>query len=158
MSDNYDVPYMERTRDFYRAQGYESDYQWARHDHTPFQSISKALSESRLALITTSMPDTPDGRSHRAVYSTPVDPIPESLYTAELSWHHGITHTDDVGSFLPINQINKKVAEGKVGNLAPEFYSLPTEYSQRNTLHKDGPGILRKCQDSNVDLAILIPL
>ena len=28
MSDVYDVPYMQRTRDYYRAQGYDRDYRY----------------------------------------------------------------------------------------------------------------------------------
>lgn len=154
----YDVPYMERTRDYYRAQGYSSDYQWAHHQKTPFQPLRKPLSESKVAVITTSMPDTDLGRNQRAVYSTPVNPLPESLYTAELSWHHGMTHTDDVASFLPISGLTKLVDSGVIGGIAPEFHSLPTEYSQRNTLEKDGPEILKRCQKQGVDVAILVPL
>ena len=30
------VPYMERTRQYYRALGYAKDYVWARHDEVPF--------------------------------------------------------------------------------------------------------------------------
>jgi len=154
----YDVEYMERTRNYYRAQGYNSDYQWARHEDTPFQPLNRPLSASKVAVITTAMPDTELGRRQRAVYSTPIDPIPESLYTAELSWHHGMTHTDDVGSFLPIAALTKLVDSGAVGSIASRFVSLPTEYSQRNTLQKDGPKILKYCQAEQVDVAILVPL
>lgn len=154
----YDVQYMERTRNFYRAQGYDSDYQWAHHESTPFQPLNRALSDSKVAVITTAMPDTELGRGQRAVYSTPIDPIPSSLYTAELSWHHGMTHTDDVASFLPITALNKLIDSGVIGSIASRFMSLPTEYSQRNTLQKDGPEILEFCQKENVDVAILVPL
>ncbi|MFT4888571.1 MAG: hypothetical protein ACJAY7_000378 [Pseudohongiellaceae bacterium] len=155
---SYDVEYMKRTRNYYRAQGYNSDYQWARHEDTPFQPLSRLLSDSKVAVITTAMPDTEFGRRQRAVYSTPINPIPESLYTAELSWHHGVTHTDDVGSFLPIAALEKLVDSGAVGSIASKFVSLPTEYSQRNTLQKDGPEILKYCQAEQVDVAILVPL
>lgn len=154
----YDVQYMERTRDFYRAQGYSSDYQWANHKDTPFQPLKRPLSDSKIAVVTTAMPDTELGRRQRAVYSTPTDPIPNSLYTDELSWHHGVTHTDDVASFLPITALNKLVSAGIIGSMASNFLSLPTEYSQRNTLQKDGPEILKHCHKENVDVAILVPL
>lgn len=154
----YDVPYMTRTRDYYRAQGYQSDYQWAKNDTTPFHALSKPLNESKIGLITTAMPDTPSGHETRAVYSTPTFPPPLSLYTDELSWHHGVTHTDDVASILPIEQLNTCLAEGKIGSLADEFHSLPTEYSQRATKEQDGPEILSRCQKQQIDVAILVPL
>ena len=34
MTTPYDVPYMERTRLYYEAQGYTTPYQWAHHDDT----------------------------------------------------------------------------------------------------------------------------
>jgi hypothetical protein len=149
---------MERTRNYYRAQGYSADYQWAHHKDTPFQPLNRRLRDSKVAIISTSMPDTKLGREQRAVYSTPIDPIPASAYTAELSWHHDVTHTDDVGSFLPIAALQKLSASGAIGSIAGSFFSLPTEYSQRNTLNKDGPDILKRCQLENVDVAILVPL
>jgi D-proline reductase (dithiol) PrdB len=155
---DYDVQYMERTRNYYRAQGYSADYQWAHHKDTPFQPLNRRLRDSKVAIISTSMPDTELGREQRAVYSTPIDPIPASAYTAELSWHHSVTHTDDVGSFLPIAALKKLSASGVIGSIASNFFSLPTEYSQRNTLNKDGPDILKRCQSENVDVAILVPL
>lgn len=156
--NEYDVQYMERTRDFYRAQGYSSDYKWANHADTPFQPLKRPLGDSKIAVISTAMPDTELGRRQRAVYTTPTDPIPDSLYTAELSWHHGMTHTDDVASFLPIAALNKLINAGILGSMASKFISLPTEYSQRNTLQKDGPEILEYCQKEHVDVAILVPL
>ena len=61
MAEVYDVPYMERTRNYYRAQGYSTDYVWAHNTHTPFASLTKPMSESRVGVVTTSMPDTAIG-------------------------------------------------------------------------------------------------
>lgn len=158
MAKVYDVPYMERTREYYRAQGYTNDYEWAHYDDTPFHPLTKPLSQSKIGLITTAMPDNEQGRKHRGVYSTPISPLPASLYTAELSWHHNVTHTDDVGSFLPIEQLLTLKSEDKIADLAQEFHSLPTDYSQRNTLEKDAPELLRRCKAQNVDAVILVPL
>mgnify|MGYP003322104815 FL=1 len=107
MKEVYDVPYMQRTRDYYSAQGYQEAYRWAHNDQTPFNKLTKPLKDSRIALITTAMPDTKQGRERRDIYSTPVTPIPESMYTEELSWHKAVTHTNDISSFLPIQQINE---------------------------------------------------
>ena len=147
MTEVYDVAYMERTRNYYRAQGYTTDYHWAQNDETPFCKPSKPLSESRIGLVTTAMPNTEFGRNNRQVHSTLVAPIPESMYTKELSWHQAVTHTDDVNSFIPIKQLMVLVDEGGIGSLAPRFHSVPTEYSQRNTIENDAPEILERLRE-----------
>ncbi|MCH8176476.1 MAG: hypothetical protein IIC59_14975 [Proteobacteria bacterium] len=153
-----DVSYIKRTRDYYRAQGYTTDYLWAHFDTTPFTRLKNPLSESRIGVITTTMPDTEAGRADRRVWSTASEPIPRSMYTEELSWHKSMTHTDDVASFLPLAQLNKLQEEGVIGSVASRFHSVPTEYSQRNTIEKDAPQVLARCQQDEVDIAILVPL
>lgn len=154
----YDVQYMKRTRDFYRAQGYNSDYKWAQYDEVPFAELEKPLSESRVAVITTSMPNTEIGRTQRQVYSSASEPVPQSMFTAELSWHKTMTHTNDVASFIPLAQLQTLKGEGIIRDIAPRFHSVPTEYSQRNTIENDAPEILAQCLIDKVDVAILVPL
>lgn len=158
MATTYDVPYMRRTRDYYRALGYSRDYRWAHHEDAPFQSLAKPIAASTLAVITTAMPDTEAGRQQRAVYSTPVTPEPDSMYTAELAWDKTATHTDDVNSFLPLRQLQRLVAADKLGALAQHFHSVPTTYSQRETVETDAPEILRRCQQDSADIVLLVPL
>ena len=158
MKEVYDVPYMQRTRDYYAAQGYEEPYRWAYYDKTPFTKLHKPLKESRIGLITTAMPDTKQSREHRDVYSTSVSPIPAGMYTDELSWHKAVTHTRDVASFLPIHQLNKLRDEEKIKGLTSRFHSLPTDYSQRNTKESDAPEILQRLLEDEADIAILVPL
>ena len=153
-----DVSYIIKTRDYYRAQGYTTDYLWAQFDTTPFTHLEKPLSESRIGVITTTMPDTEAGRVDRRVWSTASAPIPRSMYTEELSWHKSMTHTDDVASFLPLAQLNSLQDEGVIGSVASRFHSVPTEYSQRNTLEQDAPEVLARCRQGEVDIAILVPL
>ena len=153
-----DVSYIKRTRDYYRAQGYTTDYLWAHFDTTPFTRLKNPLSESRIGVITTTMPDTEAGHADRRVWSTASEPIPRSMYTEELSWHKSMTHTDDVASFLPLAQLNKLQEEGVIGSVASRFHSVPTEYSQRNTIEKDAPQVLARCQQDVVNIAILVPL
>ena len=47
------VPYMERSRLYYEAQGFTRAYTWAQFDDAPFSPMPKPLAESRLVLITT---------------------------------------------------------------------------------------------------------
>ena len=157
MKEN-DVPYMERTRNFYRAQGYTSDYQWALYDDVPFTLLQKPLSKCKVAVVTTAMPDSETGRAQRQVHSCASLPIPSSMYTDELSWHKTMTHTNDVASFLPLKQLKRCEDEGLISELGNRFHSIPTEYSQRNTRVNDAPEILARCQHDAVDVAILVPL
>ena len=82
--------YIDRTRHYYAAQGYEQPYQWARNDEVPFAKLSKPLSGSRLTLITTSGPwsvqDKEVLRGKREVWSGSTSEPPEKLFTDHLSW------------------------------------------------------------------------
>ena len=40
------VRYMQRTRDYYRAQGFEDAYRWAQVDAVPFTPLSKPPRDS----------------------------------------------------------------------------------------------------------------
>ncbi|MAV32256.1 MAG: hypothetical protein CMQ02_02375 [Gammaproteobacteria bacterium] len=154
----YDISYIDRTRMFYRAQGYTSDYKWAKHSTTPIAKMSKDIADCRVGLITTAMPNTEKGRTCRDIYSVKCDPIPESMYTSELSWDKTATHTKDVGSFLPIAALKNAASEGLIGGAAPCFYTVPTDYSQRNTTKFDSPRIFEHFVQNNIDVAILVPL
>lgn len=154
----YDVGYMQRTREFYSAQGYTNHYQWAKNTDSPFTALTKPLKDCKVAVITTSMPDTDQGRAERGVYPLPSRPYPNSMYTAELSWHKGATHTDDIGSFLPLRALDAAADEGLIGALSERFYTVPTDYSKRNTEEVDAPEILRLCREDGVDIALLVPL
>ena len=118
----------------------------------------KPLRECKVAVVTTAMPDTEAGRAQRQVHSCPSQPTPDSMYTDELSWHKAMTHTNDVASFLPLTQLKRCEEEGLIGELAERFHSIPTEYSQRNTMENDAPEILARCQQDTVDVVILVPL
>lgn len=154
--------YIDRTREYYRAQGYEKPYRWASFDDAPFAELTKPISRSRLALVTTASPwtlqDTRALRGEREVWSgSTIDP-PERLFTDHLSWDKDNTHTNDLESFLPIQRMKEHVAEGRLGSLAPRFHGVPTDYSQRATIERDAPEILERCREDDVDLVLLVPL
>jgi len=158
------VSYIDRTREYYGAQGYEKPYVWARHVDAPFAPLAKPLAQSRVALVTTASPwreDKPvDGvlRGGKQVWSGPTDVPPERLFTDDLSWDKEATHTRDVESFLPIRRLQELAATGRVGSLAARFHGVPTDYSQRRTIEQDAPQILARCRDDGVDVALLVPL
>lgn len=152
------VAYMERTRQYYEAQGFEKPYQWAKSDDVPFTRLSKPVAESRLALITTASLRERHETDARAVTSGLVDQCPERLYANDLFWDRKATHLEDLNSYFPIDRLKTLVDQGRIGDLAPRFHCVPTEYSQRRTLEIDAPEILKRCREDGADLALLVPL
>ena len=158
------VGYIERTRDYYAAQGYEKPYRWAHFADVPFAPLPKPLAECRVALVTTARPSVAGALEDRMlgaaqeVWSGPCAEPPERLYTDHLAWDREATHTDDVESFLPIRRLRRFVTAGRIGALAGRFHGVPTDYSQRRSIETDAPEILDRCREDGVDVALLVPL
>lgn len=152
------VAYMERTRQYYEAQGFEKPYQWAKAEEVPFTRPSKPVAKSRLALITTASLHERHETDPRRVASGFVDQSPDRLYANDLFWDRKATHLEDLNSYFPIDRLKTLVEQGRIGELAPRFHCVPTEYSQRRTLDIDAPEILRRCREDGIELALLVPL
>jgi D-proline reductase (dithiol) PrdB len=158
------VSYIDRTREFYGAQGYAKPYRWAHFAEVPFAPLPRPLSECRVTLVTTASPwhtqPAKDGvlRGAKEVWSGPTAEPPERLYTDDLAWDKEATHTDDVESFLPLRQLRHFVEAGRIGSVAERFHGVPTDYSQRRTREGDAPEILARCREDGVDVALLVPL
>ncbi|QQS13101.1 MAG: hypothetical protein IPK81_02205 [Rhodospirillales bacterium] len=154
------VPYMERTRYYYRALGYPTDYVWARHDDAPFTRPAKPMREATIALITTAGPpdrSNRDARNRKHVWSGDVANPPAGFDT-DLAWDKEATHVDDRETFLPIDAMRRLAAKGVIGRLAPRFHGAPTDYSHRKTNEHDAPELLRRLREDGVDAAILTAL
>lgn len=54
------ITYMQRTRDYYLALGYDNPYRWAHYAEVPFAPLKVALSKARIGLVTTAAPFQPD--------------------------------------------------------------------------------------------------
>lgn len=154
------VSYIDRTREYYRAQGYDAPYAWAHHGDAPFQKLAKPLSEMRIALVTTASPIVPDEESRpaKSVWSGDSVTPPEALFTDDLAWDKEATHTRDTGSFLPIAAGQRAAAAGRIAGLTPHYHGVPTEYSQRRTVGRDAPEILERLRQDGADAAVLVPL
>jgi len=158
------VSYIDRTREYYAAQGYAKAYAWSRHDDVPFAPLPKPLSQCRIGLVTTAGKPQVDikldslglGLSLRELYVQPTTPPPATLYTQDLGWDKEATHTEDVDSFLPINRLLEYAADGRVGSVSPRFYGVPTDYSQNRALRRYAPQVLQWCREDSVD-AVLLP-
>ena len=152
------VQYMQRTREYYFAQGFDKAYQWAQHDDIPWQPLRKPLNQSTVAFITTAVPHGTIAKLSRSASSLSIGELPIEFRTDELSWDKEATHTDDVNSFIPMQALRTLAEESVIGKLAARFHFVPTDYSQRNTSESDAPRILEACLQDEVDVAILVPL
>lgn len=146
------LSYIDASREFYAAHGYEQPYQWAVHDDAPFQPFAGSLDSARVAVVTTAFPH--GATQPKQVMAVDSEPVPESLFTADLSWHKEATHTDDVGSFLPLDALRRS---NRIGSLNNRFFCVPTEYSQRAT-RDDAVQIEEWCREDDVDVVLLVPL
>jgi hypothetical protein len=161
------IKYIERTRDYYAAQGY-SPYEWASNDTIPFASVKKPLSESRLVLITTAAPyreDLPDqgpGAPYNAaakffdVYTAAVDPCPD-LRISHIGYDRQHCRADDSNTWLPVAALRRAQHEGVIADLAPELIGVPTNRSQRVTLDQDARNTLEHTRALQADVALLVP-
>ena len=153
--------YMERTRLYYRALGYNNDYVWSSYDDVPFAQLDRPLSQARITLVTTaSAPDLSnlDDRGRKQVWSGDVATAPQELFTDNVAWDKDSTHTRDRESFLPIDTVNTLAAEGVVAGLTEHFHGAPTTYSQKQTIQSDAPEIARRIRADGADAVILTPL
>ncbi len=148
------VSYIDKSREYYAAQGYDVPYRWATHTNAPFEPMRKPLSECRVAVVTTASlsADAP-----LEPYTAASQPAPVSLATDHLSWHKDATNTDDLGAYLPVDHLAALAEEDIIGSLAPRFAGIPTIYSQRRT-NTWAETIRAALADDGVHLAILTPL
>jgi len=143
------IPYMQRTREYYRAIGYDTPYRWAHNTSAPFQPLKKPLAQSRVALITTAAKFDPSKG----------DQGPGAPYNGSAKFFSVYDGDSAKDHDLRISHIayDSKAAEGLIGSLAPRFFGAPTNRSHRVTMETDAPEILARCRADDVDAAVLVP-
>jgi D-proline reductase (dithiol) PrdB len=155
------VSYIDKSRNFYLARGHGNPYRWAHFADVPFAPLPCPLSEAVVTVVTTAMPEpdtVADTHELHTVYSIPSDRPPTRLSTHGLFWDRRATHTDDLDSYFPVHRLQECVHDGRVGGLAARLHGVPTEYSQRATIERDAPEVLRRCREDGADAALLVPL
>lgn len=157
------VSYIDRSRIYYKAHGYDRSYTWACHDSVPFAPLKKPLSQCRVGLATTAsninFADNVESlMKDRHSYAAPSEPVPDRLFTDHLFWDKEATHTDDMESFLPLNRLSEYARAGRIESVSPRFYGVPTDYSQGRTKRKDAPKILEWVLEDGLDAVFLSAL
>ncbi|WP_458760964.1 glycine/sarcosine/betaine reductase selenoprotein B family protein [Afipia sp. TerB] len=162
------IPYMQRTREYYLAIGYDTPYRWAHNIGTPFQPLSKPLAQSRVAIVTTAARFDPakgdqgpgaaynGGAKFFQVYDGDTSQD-HDLRISHIAYDRKHTSATDNGTWFPLPQLRCLAAEGRIGEIAPRFFGAPTNRSHRVTVENDAPEILARCKADGVDAAILIP-
>jgi D-proline reductase (dithiol) PrdB len=156
------VRYIDKTREYYKKEGYDAPYRWAHFDDVPFSPLGKPLAECRVGVITT---------SEMAIHGEPVpvaddDPLRDpywlpsatpvaKLYSRKTAYDRFATTLDDVDSYLPLTRLAELAAEGRIAGLAPRFSMAFSQYSQRKTLKVDAPRIEGWLREDRVDVAVL---
>jgi D-proline reductase (dithiol) PrdB len=162
------IRYIERTRSYYLGLGYDNPYVWAHYSAVPFTPLKKPLTQSVLGLITTAVPYNPDkgdqgpGSPYNAAakfYQPYQQSIAEEidLRIAHVGIDRKNANMEDMNCWFPLSAAKAAVDSGRIQSIAPHFYGLPTNRSQRHTLEMDAPIILEMLRSDNVDMAVLIP-
>jgi hypothetical protein len=156
------VRYIDKTREYYKDEGYATPYGWARFDDIPFAPLTRPLAECRVAVITTSEmairdapPPVADDDPMRDPYALPTDTAIARLYSRKAAYDRFATTLDDVDSYLPLTRLRELADAGRIGSLAPRFHMAFSQYSQRKTLTVDAPTILDRLREDRVDVAVL---
>ncbi|WP_419842085.1 hypothetical protein [Candidatus Poriferisodalis sp.] len=158
------LSYIDKSREYYAAQGYPQPYQWSYHQEVPFAPLRTSLSRSTVGLVTTSFfragnepAGVPPVRPKQP-YAARCDDALGGLYNNDLFWDKDNTHTEDLDSYLPVNRLREFAAEGRIGAMSERFYGVPTDYSHRRTQRNDAPRIEAWMREDGVDVALLVPL
>lgn len=154
------VSYIDKSREYYGAQGYGQPYRWASTAEVPpFQRLAGPLSTLRLGLITTAFPLPPAGQvaAPEVPYAQAVEPLPTTLFTADENRDTSAAPANERESYLPLARLQELVAARRVGSLSPRFYGVPFDYSQRRTVTQDGPAVLELLRADAVDVAMVVP-
>ena len=171
------VRYIDKTREYYNSQGYDKSYRWAHNETAPFTPLKKPLSKSRVTLISTAgftlMPEEGLSEEEKKAlmtsgsnvgsYDLEVWPVPSDISEDRILYvvaNHDRAQSDmsDPNTFFPVTRLREFAAEGVLGSLAPTYFRLKENYSQRKTIEVDAPEVLRHCQEEQVDVALLSPV
>ena len=160
------VRYIDKTREYYAAEGYDKPYEWPHFDEVPFTPLAKPSAECRIALVSTSDVQLRDDAAARQefnaltgnVYSISSETPASALFSRQEHFDTHATHIEDVDSYFPLTRLRELAADGRIGSLAKRAHGVFTSYSKRKTLEADGPEILKRCREDGVDAVVLTPI
>ena len=161
------VRYIDKTRDYYRLQGYSKPYEWAHYEKVPFTPLAKPLSDCRIALISTGEVEV-KGRNLSedenqmgnvgGVYSIPSTTPEEQLYSSSHSYDKHATTLEDINAFFPSARLHEAVDSGRISGVTKRFIGVYNAYSKRRTIERDAPEVLKRLLEDGADAAVMVPV
>ena len=61
---------------------------------------------------------------------------------------------EDVNAFFPTARLHEAVEDGRIGSLTKRFIGVYNAYSQRRTLERDAPEVLKRLREDGADVAV----
>lgn len=133
------------------------------NESSPFVVPAKPLARSRLAVVTTAGIHLRGDRPFVSGDAT-FRRIPSSTGAAELVQSHSSIGFDrtgfiaDVNVVFPIDRLREMVAAGRIGELAPTFYSFMGAQRDTAAIARDGgPQVAAALREEGVDVVLLTP-
>ncbi len=137
------------------------------HDTTPWVTLSRPLSECKVALVTSAglhlredkpfTRDDPGGESSYRVIPSDCDPVD----VVQSHFSIGFDHTGiyrDLNVTFPVDRLRELAEQGKIGRLASNFYSfMGALRDPSQVIEATGPEVGRRLKDEGVDVALLTP-
>ncbi len=136
-------------------------------DDVPWTPLSKDLSDSAVAIVTTAglhrRDDKPFNRDHPGGESTyriiPSDSDPADIVQSHFSI--GFDRTAiyrDINITFPIDRMRELAEQGTIGNLAPNHYSFMGALRDCTIVaEQTGPEVAQRLKDEGVNLVFLTP-
>jgi glycine/sarcosine/betaine reductase selenoprotein B len=164
------VHYIDKTHEYYRKLGYSKTYNYAHNDDIPFTPLGKPLAKCRVTIVSTAQFVTVDAAGNDLEPVRMMGTNEVEVFAIRSDWPAGRlrstsedhdrfqTQMKDIDAFFPITRLNEFVREGVLGSLSREFFRTLPNYSHRKTTEVDGPEILRRCREQQVDAALLCPV
>lgn len=143
-------------------------YPCMEHDDTPWTTMRKPLSQSRVALVTSAglhlRDDKPFISDTRGKGDSSYRVLPRSTPASEIIQSHtsiGFDHTGiyrDINVTYPIDRLEELREQGVVGSLADNYYSFMGAIRDATELATEtGPKVARKMLDEGVEVVFLTP-
>ena len=138
---------------------------------TPWTPLSKPLSQSTIALISSAgmslkddKPFDQEGERNNPWWGDPsYRVIPRTATEADVCCYH--LHFDpsyaeqDINCIFPLRRLEEFKENGQIGRIAPSHYSIMGYILQeQELLQKSAPAIISNLQSENVDTVLLIPV
>ncbi len=137
------------------------------HDTAPWATLTKPLSECRLALVTSAglhlrndkpfNRDDPGGEFTYRVIPSDCDPadVVQSHFSIGFD-HTGIYR--DLNVTFPVDRLRELEERGEVGSLAANYYSfMGALRDPSKVIEESGPEVARRLVEDGADVALLTP-